>query len=159
MSRMLGGLTRLGAILTTVFAPRGSDRWRRLEGQPVEALPAFVARLIAGDSPGRFMVVGIKGSDDFLNLEPRPEGLRLVMPMVTERQRCQREAFEQAAAFHGMIVEEVFADHGNLFREAEIDGGAARAAHVLKDFLSGLFDLRGAGTVWIEAEGLAPAQG
>jgi hypothetical protein len=96
-------------------------------------IDAFVSALMRAPDP--FLIIGVAGTEDFLQLTASSRGAQIDFPLITERQRHLEPKILQAAAELHLDFHETRGTDGSRFLDCDLVGNSAEIADVCRKLL------------------------
>ena len=126
------------AILAYLFLPRGSTS--SVKNGVRGSLSAAISGLLHSARPDAFLVVQIRGTDDFLQFTAVPGSVQMDFPLVTERQRKLRTTVEEVCATLGLSRIVNKGTDGSEFLDYDLSGSPESITGIIRQVLDGVFD-------------------
>jgi len=117
-------------FLAWAFWPR---RTLKTKGD-ASKIEVFVSMLMRS-SDQKFLIVGVRGTEDFLQLTGAPDGAQIDFPLITERQRSLEPKIRQAAEELHLDFRETRGSDGSRFLDCDFTGSAREIADACRKLL------------------------
>jgi hypothetical protein len=149
-------LRGLLALAVSGCTPASSDSAEKVLGEGAD-IAKYLTRLEATAGTGGFLVIGVAGTEDFLQLTASDGMFELDLPLITIRQRQVEGSFRQLASELQLSVRESSGTDGTEFLDIDLEGPAADAAPTVEAFLNRLYGVETATPLSFLCHGCAPA--
>jgi hypothetical protein len=102
-------------------------------------LDDLIRRLMNSKKDGAFLIVGVQGSEDFLQMTSVSTRVQLDFPLITDRQQSLESNIRRAAANQKLIVKEQRGSDDSRFLDIDIDGEPTHIAAVCRRFMEQVY--------------------
>ena len=100
------------------------------------SLEAHMEGLMASTRGDSFLIVTVKGTEDFIQFTGHPGGVQLDFPVITNPQKILEPRFYETAKKLGLAVVENPGSGGSRFLDIDIKGSPSEVAQVTRAFLA-----------------------
>lgn len=97
--------------------------------------------LMKSSDEGAFLVVTIKGQEDFIQLIGLSAGVQLDFPLILARQKVMEQSFRETAKKQGLSVIEAEGSDGSQFLDIEIEGAPSEVSQIAAAFIAEFLDV------------------
>ena len=82
----------------------------------------FINSLMVSDNDNAFLILGISGTEDFIQFSGVEKGVLLDFPLITDRQKELESHFRQSVLKEGLKIIENKGSDGTIFLDIDING-------------------------------------
>lgn len=115
-------------------------------------MQARLEGLMASSGQDSFLVVTVKGTEDFIQFTGDQTGVQLDFPLVRARQKIMEPSFRETAKKLGVTVVESEGSDGSRFLDVNIEGSPSEVRQVSSAFLAKFFHVTDDSDLEFEAE-------
>lgn len=126
-------------VVVMLFFWRGRSTTTLRPATPPGRLEDAIAGLLTSEQSDAFLIVDIRGSEDFLQFTAVPGSVQMDFPLITDRQKQVRARLEQAAESAGLKPANRDTG-GEESLNYVIDGNTASITATVRRVLDGTFD-------------------
>ncbi len=88
-----------------------------------------------------FLIIGLSGTEDFLQLTATPQSAQIDFPLITARQRSLEPKIQQIAAELKLDFYETRGSDGSRFLDCDLKGTAREIADACRELLTRVFGI------------------
>ncbi len=110
----------------------------------------YINRLMVSDNDNSFLIIGISGTEDFIQFSGDNKGVQLDFPLVTDRQKELESHFRQSAKKEGLKIIDNTGSDGSFFLDIDINGSSAEITKVISALLKRVFGVTESSTLEIQ---------
>jgi hypothetical protein len=100
-----------------------------------------------------FLIVGVSGTEDFLQLTATPQSAQIDFPLITARQRTLEPKILQVAAELQLDFHETRGRNGGRFLDCDLRGTAREIADTCRELLTRVFGISEDGRLTFKSDG------
>lgn len=141
MSKILIAVLILLVLIAALRLLRHKQRDDRSLAQQSsdQQLDSLIRGLMNSTKDGSFLIVGVQGSEDFLQLTGNSTGVQLDFPLLTDRQQSLESKIRNAAANQNLMIKEQRGSDGSRFLDIDINGEPNYIAAVCRRFMEQVY--------------------
>ena len=105
------------------------------------SMQAHIEGLMASPRQDSFLIVTVKGTEEFIQFTSDQTGVQLDFPIITARQRTKEQSFRETAKKQGLAVIESKGSDGSRFLDINIEGSPSEVSQVARAFVADFLDV------------------
>ena len=139
------------AVLSVFFLAEHVESDER--NQTMVAIEPNVAALLESTADDAFLIIGISGTPDFVQMSGYRGTALLDFPLITPRQKELRESIEEVCKGLGLEKTVVTGSDGSEFLDYDLPANAAQIADIVKTILVKVYGAEKSTVLEFEANG------
>jgi hypothetical protein len=137
-------------IAISIFIFSNQSRNTKIIVGSINDIEPNIDKIMKSNQKDAFLIVKIKGTDDFIQFTGDTKGVQLDFPLVTERQKSMEVAYKQVAKELNLAIVENRGSSGDNFLDINIKGTSVQIADISRIILEKMFKVNSSSKIEYE---------